>query len=389
MNKNVIALAVAGALALPAAASAAQVYGDKLEVYGKIHISLDYLDSGVSSSVANDSGGKLTDGSFSIASNSSRVGFKGKYQINDQFTALYQVEQEVNVDGSGNDNWTTRNSFVGLGGAFGKVLVGYHDTPFKSLGGEFLLFGDTAATWRAIVGACADCKSYTDANSATVAYGDDAFNNRVRNMIMYTGNFDAGQAGKFGVALQYSADRNASTHEPDNNDYGGLSASVHYKIVGLTLGLAYEHPNTGNSAQGKVDDIKATRFGAKYDFGKVIVGGLFEHITDDLPGGGSGALDRNAYGANVTYKLTGNTKLMAQVLKVGDYGNTNKTGATRFALGASQKVNSNLDFYAVYAQTNNDKNAAFPGTGHDHGDRLFTVAGKDPKAFSVGAHFKF
>ena len=133
-----------------------------------------------------------------------------------------------------------------------------------------------------------------------------------------------------------------------------------------------------------MDDIKATRFGAKYDFGKVIVGGLFEHITDDLPGGGSGALDRNAYGANVTYKLTGNTKLMAQVLKVGDYGNTNKTGATRFALGASQKVNSNLDFYAVYAQTNNDKNAAFPGTGHDHGDRLFTVAGKDPKAFSVG-----
>ena len=185
MNKNVIALAVAGALALPTAASAAQVYGDKLEVYGKIHVSLDYLDSGVSSSVANDSGGKLTDGSFSIASNSSRVGFKGKYQINDQFTALYQVEQEVNVDGSGNDNWTTRNSFVGLGGDFGKVLVGYHDTPFKSLGGEFLLFGDTAATWRAIVGACADCKSYTDANSATVAYGDDAFNNRVRNMIMY------------------------------------------------------------------------------------------------------------------------------------------------------------------------------------------------------------
>jgi len=380
MNKKLTALAVATTLALPAAASAAQVYGDKLEVYGKFHVSLDYLDSGVTSSQA-DANPSTTDGSFSVASNSSRVGFKGKYQLDDQFAALYQVEQEIHVDNSAAGTWNGRNTFIGLDTGAGKILVGNHDTPFKSLGGEFLLFGDTAGSWRGIMGA--------EANSSGLGTsGDDIFNNRVKNMVMYTGSFGAGQAGTFGVDVLYSASTQ-SGNTGDNNDYGDFSAGLHYKIAGLHLGVAYEHPSTGNAAQGKLDDIKATRFGAKYAFGPVVVGGLYEHITDDLPGGGSGPLDRDAYGANVTYNVTGATAVMVQALQADDYGNTKNTGATRIALGASHKVNSNLGIYAVYAQTNNDDNAAFPVTGHDHGDHPATLAGKDPTAFSVGAKLTF
>ncbi|MGB5644094.1 MAG: porin, partial [Gammaproteobacteria bacterium] len=98
---------------------AAEVAGDLLHVYGKIHVSIDNSDT---DGLNDDS---YQDG-ISVSSNSSRVGLKGQYQ-----QLIYQIEQEVRIDDSSKGNFADRNSFIGLTGEWGSLRAGIHDTPFK------------------------------------------------------------------------------------------------------------------------------------------------------------------------------------------------------------------------------------------------------------------
>ncbi len=66
MKKNLIALSVTAAMAAPLTAGAVEVIGEKLEIYGKLHASIDRSDQ--------DDPAVNNDG-MSISSNSSRIGF--------------------------------------------------------------------------------------------------------------------------------------------------------------------------------------------------------------------------------------------------------------------------------------------------------------------------
>ena len=78
MKKNIIAMAVAAAVAAPAVAMA------DTTLYGKIHASYDFF------------GGDTEDNKdYSLASNSSRLGVKGKEAISDNLSLIYQWETQV------------------------------------------------------------------------------------------------------------------------------------------------------------------------------------------------------------------------------------------------------------------------------------------------------
>ena len=106
---------------------AAEVAGDLLHVYGKIHVSIDNSDT---DGLDNDT---YQDG-VSISSNSTRVGFKGQDQ-----QVIYQIEQEVRIDDGSKGNFADRNSFIGLTSDWGSLRAGIHDTLFKSIGSELSL----------------------------------------------------------------------------------------------------------------------------------------------------------------------------------------------------------------------------------------------------------
>ena len=71
-----------------------------------------------------------------VTSNTSKIGFKGQEDLGNGVKALWQVEQEVSIDDGGarKGAWAGRNSFVGLEGGFGKVLLGNHDSAYKMFG---------------------------------------------------------------------------------------------------------------------------------------------------------------------------------------------------------------------------------------------------------------
>ena len=94
MNKKLVALAVAGAFALPLAAEAQTA---KVTLYGPCNMDLEFVKA---------SGPGASDGSTStvtrVASNSSRFGLRGTEALGGGLTAFFQVENSVAWDGNPN-----------------------------------------------------------------------------------------------------------------------------------------------------------------------------------------------------------------------------------------------------------------------------------------------
>src|SRR5688572_30928331 len=125
MQKKLLTLAVAGALAAPAAALA------QVEVYGTIHMSLNKMkyDEGT--------GGVPSVSKWDVASHASNVGVRARESLGGGLTAWAQVETNASMERSNNiahtSNFASRNSAVGLQGGFGNVFVGQWTTPWADL----------------------------------------------------------------------------------------------------------------------------------------------------------------------------------------------------------------------------------------------------------------
>lgn len=342
MNKQILALAVASALSVPAAASAAQVVGDALEIYGKVHVSLDAVD--------ND-----TDSNLSIASNSSRLGFKGTMDLNEALDAFYKIESKVVFDESGS-NLASRNTYVGVSGGWGSILTGYRDTPLKDVRGKFDLFGDTVGDARSVLG-----------NSGT-------FDTRAKNVLMYslpkTGGFDLDAM----YSTAYDGDDIAGQ---DDNDFDLTSVRAGYKINGFYITGAIE-----SQSQGAADDLEAMRAVATYALKNTRFGFIWENLD-------FGADEQSGYGLNAAYKMGANT-FKAQYLITDESDNGTDNGASMLSVGVDHKLAKTTSLYAMYSVVDNDANAGFQiAGGHDSDKYAVATPGDSVSALSLGMVHKF
>jgi len=188
MKKSLIALAIASAVSAPAFAATSNV-----DVYGVLNLSLNYVDP--DANIPATTIGQDT--STSITSNASRIGFKGTEDLGGGLAAIWQIESGFNADEQ-TGTLGNRNTFVGLSGGFGTVLMGNHDTPMKLLGRLVDNFGDTMADSRNILG-------------ASSAGGLSAFDLRTKNTVAYVSPNWSGLT----MAAAYVTDWN-STGTPGN-----------------------------------------------------------------------------------------------------------------------------------------------------------------------------
>ena len=125
MHKKLLGLAVAGALAAPVAALA------QVEVYGTIHMSLNKMKYG-EARVAIPS-----KSAWDVASHASNVGVRGRENVGGGQTAWFQVETNAAMERSNNvahtSNFASRNSAIGMQGAWGNLFVGQWTTPWADL----------------------------------------------------------------------------------------------------------------------------------------------------------------------------------------------------------------------------------------------------------------
>jgi predicted porin len=366
---KLIALAVSAGVAMPGLASAVEVAGKALDIYGKAHLSLD----AVSSKQANGSGGYDDVNNLSISSNSSRLGFKGEMPVG-AVTGFYKIEAAITFDNGDGTSFSHRAAYAGVEDGFGSVLVGYRDTPLKDIRGMFDVFGDTVGDARNIFG------SVSASNYADV---------RAKNAIMYT----TPKMGGFAANVMYSTaweGNDSNQNGQDNNNDSLESVNLIYKANKLVVGAAWQQQNyvdtttTSPTFGDKNDTRTTTRAFGTYDFGQFQLGLMWEKMDDDS----SAAQRRNAYGANFVINAGANGAVKFEYIVADDTDATSNSGATETAVGYDYKLDKHSSTYIMYSVVSNDTNATYLiGNGHDQ--KYTTAAGQDVSAVSVGYMISF
>ncbi|MCL7745260.1 porin [Guyparkeria hydrothermalis] len=374
MKKNIIAMAVAAAVAAPAAAMA------DTTLYGKIHASYDFWG-----------GDNADDQDYSLASNSSRIGVKGKEEISDNLALIYQWETGIDFGGNGDGiGDKTRNTFVGFTGDWGTAIAGRHDTPFKKVGRKYDLFGDTVGDSRAIIRTKNDSiRVDTNGDGVLETYDSvDDWDRRTNNTVAYM----TPDLGGFSAVLAYVSDWDNG--DQINNEKDAYSISAGYEIGGFMVDAAYEVHNTEESADpAMTDDSSAYRVGAGYKIGGFKIVGLYQQISDVNFYDGA---DVDGYGVGAAYGF-GNSTIKAQYYMHDDIDGTEDTDADMWAVGYDYKLSKQTKIYAVYASMQTGDNMAdsiAAATGHGEapsfvGSDGTTGFGADSNAFSVGVIHKF
>src|SRR3954471_11988846 len=126
MQKKLLTMAVAGALAAPCIALAQS----SVEVYGTINMAFGYFKYSEGTAANTPSVSK-----WDVAQGASNYGLRGRESIGAGLTAWFQIEQNAPMERSNNIAITpaSRNSAVGIQGNWGNVFLGQWTTPWADL----------------------------------------------------------------------------------------------------------------------------------------------------------------------------------------------------------------------------------------------------------------
>jgi len=262
MKKKIVALAVAAAFTTPAFADNANV-----TVYGKAFLTFDQFKT--------DKTG--TTGQMRVNTNASRFGVKGSEDLGEGLKAVYQYEVEMDADGQGLDDGNkvakvggfskTRNSGVGIEGAFGKVVLGIWDTPFKVAHNKIELF-DNTTNW---------------SSTKTIGFSETKdWNTRQKNMVQYW----SPKFSDMQLAVMFSPDEAqvpvVGTKLATNKSI--LSMSGTFEQEDIYASIAYESRNDvlTTAAVASATNFNSTdtaiRAVGKYSLADFWVGGMVESI---------------------------------------------------------------------------------------------------------------
>lgn len=349
MQKKLISLAVASALAIPGVAMADL---KDVEVYGRIHASWDFID--------NESTGDDFDDNTGAFRNS-RLGFKGSEKINENVNAIWQIETLLSTgsgtdpNGMDGDKVSLRNTFVGLqGDNWGTVAFGKHDTPYKLATQDLDIFIDTIADYNNIIGA-----HVIGANVVK-----SSFNNRASQTVMYkTPNFSGFQAAAARISVQ--------NDETTGDDMQAWSAMAVFdkKDNPFFASLAYELfrggidfvPNAAAAAaaaqavSSPTQDLDAWKLGLGYKINNSKIGFVYEDI--DLDGSGNSA-SRDAFMVNFAHDFGSNTVKLAYA-RADDSDAADNDGAENWSVGLDHNFSDRTKMYGIFSRMSNESAANY------------------------------
>ena len=313
MNKKIIAVAIAAAIAAPMSASAAS---NQVTVYGKVHVTVDYADK------ADPAGDELN-----VVSRASRIGFKGHEDLGNGIKAIWKAESTFDfADGTGFVN-PSRNTYIGLAGGFGTFVIGRHDTPYKMATGKLDMFVDTMADFNATIG-------FEDVRtSQTIAYISPSLSG-----VSFSGALVT--PAKDGLAPN-----SAKNNEKDINAY---SLAVVYKGGPAFASLAFEN---GNELAGFTEE--KWKIGLGISMAGFTLNGIYEDVKNSF---GTTA-DGDRWQLQAGYKM-GSSTLKAM------YGEASKELGSReaWSVGYDYNMSKRTRLYALYVDhQSNVSGADFDG----------------------------
>jgi len=368
MKKNLLAIAVAGAMAVPTAG-----FAQGPTLYGQAHISLDYIDNSETNALR-------------TSSNTSRFGVKGAHELSDSLSAIYLFEWEVDVGNGNNTGLKNRNQYAGFKhDAFGTLVMGRHDTPTKVIGRKVDLF------WSSQLG---QNRAVTTGNFSDV---------RANQVVGYISP-DFGPVHVFAAYVANLGGVTTATGgvlNDDDNDNNAISAAVIYDQGGLFAAVSYDWFNDKGFApavpNGEADAPQNLRIAAKYGWNNFTVSGLGQYNNNILGTDNSQWI----FGGGLAYTM-GKNVAKGQVYYAAEQDNIDDTEALMFALGWDHNFSKSTAAYLTFAGISPGSNAAaaqgnvdstsgelYNLGGNGHGYQLGVVSDEFEWGVSAGYRIKF
>jgi len=396
MQKKLLTLAVAGALAAPALAVAQST----VEVYGTVNMAFGHWKFTEGTAAATPDGGVAGPslGSVSkwdVANGASNYGIRSRENLGGGLAGWIQIEQNAPLERSNNLAITpaSRNSAIGLQGGFGNIFMGQWTTPWADL--DSLWAVGTVGFWgpvTSVIGRrettgvapnpnCANLFGGTPGGCDAVESGGGVghpFWRRVSNAIFYQSPVMAGVQAKF--AYQTNEGKATSTAST-NADPSMMSLSVQWAGMGgrARVGAAIDRHKDFTSL-GATDT--GYRITGGWNFGVLDVGAAYEVMkykcvsdTDGLAAGCAedGDIKNKAYAVALAVPVgPGSIRASYSVLKdlEGPFGTTgvagsriSNTGAKQYNVGYEHRFSKRTNVGVGYAKIDNKANAAMSWTG--------------------------
>ncbi|ATG79843.1 porin [Pseudoalteromonas sp. 1_2015MBL_MicDiv] len=203
-------------------------------VYGKAEVQIANTDTGIM---------RYAKEGTQIEAPFSRIGIKGQHKLNEYLSAVFKYE--VQVKGFEEDDteepFTARNTYLGLKGAFGEIVIGRNDTRFKYSEGKLDNFNETQG------------------DMAQVIAGQD----RLGDTLTYTSQYWSNAQFSFTYAPK----------DDNKNNKAGFAATLIYGDRNLNNTPYY----VSLSRVDSLNNITASRIVGVYKFEKLQLGALYQH----------------------------------------------------------------------------------------------------------------
>lgn len=324
MQKKLIALAVAGLVAAPAAMAQSNV-----TIYGVVDAYFGYSKTGSAKKTVVNGGGL----------SGSRIGFRGTEDLGNGlkavFTLEYALANDVN-EGIGTGALRARQQFVGLEGGFGHIGLGRQYAP------GFGVFKFDAA-----MGA----SPFSPQSILSVQTGMSITPNspaRWNNSI----NWKSPNMSGFTAQVIYGL---GETNELDDRRLGDrFGLNLDYTNGPLAVGVIYHHTEGGElnvTPFTDSEDQKEWLLGATYDFGAAKVYASYQqHKVDSYKG--------KLWNLGVSAPVGGAGSVFLALAKYDNNVDVFDTEASSWALGYTHALSKRTTVYAAYSQVRNKDDIA-------------------------------
>lgn len=375
MNKKVMAVAVAGALAMPAVAFA---QASTVSIYGLVNVEYGFTDQ------PRNAAGVSRPNFDGFNSGASRIGFRGEEKLGGGLSAWFQCESQLNVWSNIDTavtGWCGRNSALGLKGSWGNFYVGSWDTPLKRAVGITRMTNETG--WLA---------------TAHILSSDDEmggvadFSNRPRHSI----NYDTPSFNGFSASFQITSGNRASGDLSTNTDAKGRQWSVNgiYRSGPLAVVAGYEqhkdesqHIFSGAGINGK---DKGWVLGASYVFGPVKVG--FTYLDLESSDGTGATAERKNWNLAGEWRLGGPHMVRLGYVTAGDLKGSAgvavpDSGVKQWQISYNYAFSKRTTGYIGYVHLDNDRLGEY--ILRDSVAAGTILPGENQRAFALGLQHTF
>ena len=431
MQKKLLTMAVAGALAAPALALA-QASGT--EVYGTANMAFgNFKYSDGTAARTPDGATPVMFGSsvskWDVANGASNYGVRSRESLGGGLSAWAQIEQNAPLERSNNIAITpaSRNSAVGIQGGFGNVFLGQWTTPWADL--DSLWSVGNVFTWGPVTsiigrrettgvapnpncsandhGSGGAATTVCDAITAAGGVGHP-FWRRFSNAVFYQSNVMAGVQAK--LAYQTNEGKSSGNAGGTNANASAWSGSVQWAGMGgrarvgaaidrhkdfTTIGLT----DTGYSVKGGwnfgVVDLGLALESMNYRCGNQPFGGALPTLCS-----GVGTVKAKQYAVALAVPVGPGSirasyavaKDLEGVVGVAGGAHISDTGAKEHTIGYDHRFSKRTQVGVGYAKIDNKANAQFTWTGappNQTGVSNTPVFGSDVSTFFVNMQHRF